>query len=82
VGRIQIYIHMIEFIGYLATLLVMFSFLMKEVNQLRIVNAIGCSAWILYGVLIESNPVIITNVGILLINSVHLTQTWLKKYRQ
>jgi hypothetical protein len=69
---------MIEVIGYIATFLVMMSFVMKDVTRLRLINALGCIAWIVYGAMLESNPVIITNVGILAINGGHLLRTFLK----
>jgi uncharacterized protein with PQ loop repeat len=69
---------MIEIVGYIATFLVMMSFVMKDVTRLRIINAIGCTMWIAYGVMLESNPVIITNIGILAINGGHLLRTFLK----
>jgi uncharacterized protein with PQ loop repeat len=63
---------MTEFVGYVATGLVMLSFTMKDMTKLRIINALGCMAWIAYGVMLNSYPVIITNVGILLINLIQL----------
>jgi hypothetical protein len=63
---------MTEFTGYIATFLVMLSFMMKDVTRLRIINTIGCATWIAYGVMLDSYPVIITNVGILAINGGHL----------
>ena len=70
---------MIEVVGYIATFLVMMSFVMKDVNRLRVINALGCVAWIVYGVMLDSYPVIITNVGILAINSGHLLRNYFKK---
>ena len=70
---------MIEVIGYLATFLVMLSFVMKDVTRLRIINAIGCATWILYGFMLDSNPIIVTNVGILTINAWHLSKNYLQK---
>jgi len=70
---------MIEIVGYIATFLVMMSFVMKDVIRLRVINALGCIAWIVYGFMLESNPVIVTNVGILAINAGHLLRTFLKK---
>ena len=70
---------MIDLIGYLATGLVVLSFAMKNVIALRIVNALGCTAWIAYGIMLQSNPVIITNVGILAINLVYLSRNFLQK---
>ena len=70
---------MTEFTGYIATFLVMLSFMMKDVTRLRIINAVGCATWIAYGVMLDSYPIIITNVGILTINSVHLLRNYLQK---
>jgi hypothetical protein len=70
---------MLEAVGYLATFLVMLSFVMKDVTRLRIINAIGCSTWILYGFMLDSNPIIVTNVGILTINAWHLSKNYLQK---
>jgi hypothetical protein len=70
---------MVEIVGYIATFLVMLSFMMKNVTRLRIINTIGCATWVLYGFMLDSNPVIITNIGILAINSGHLLRNYLNK---
>ncbi|MFK7786575.1 MAG: YgjV family protein [Crocinitomicaceae bacterium] len=61
-----------EIVGYLASAFVLLSFLMKEMTKLRIVNIIGCSFFIAYGILIPSWPVIITNVAIVFVNVFYL----------
>ena len=53
--------------------------MMKDVTRLRVINAIGCATWIAYGVMLDSYPVIITNVGILAINGGHLLRNYLNK---
>ena len=68
---------MVEIVGYIATFLVMLSFMMKNVIRLRIINTVGCATWILYGFMLDSNPVVVTNVGILAINSGHLLRNFL-----
>ena len=72
---------MTEFTGYIATFLVMLSFMMKNVTRLRVINAIGCATWILYGFMLDSNPIIVTNVGILAINTVHLLRNFLNSQK-
>lgn len=62
----------IEIIGYLASGFVLLSFVMKEMTKLRIVNIIGCSFFIAYGILIPSWPIIITNVAIVFVNTFYL----------
>lgn len=62
-----------EIIGYLASLLVLLSFLMKDIKTLRIVNCVGCGVFILYGFMLSvSWPIVITNVAIVIINLVYL----------
>ena len=62
-----------EIIGYLASLCVLLSFLMKNIRTLRIVNTIGCLIFVVYGVLLGfSIPIIVTNVAIVVINGYYL----------
>ncbi|WP_459210614.1 uroporphyrinogen decarboxylase [Aquimarina rhabdastrellae] len=62
-----------EIIGYFASLMVLVSFLMKNIRTLRIVNTIGCLAFVVYGVFLGwSYPIIITNISIALINFYYL----------
>jgi hypothetical protein len=59
----------VEFIGYAASVFVLLSFLMKRMILLRIINVIGCSLFVLYGVFLWSFPIILTNVAIVLVNT-------------
>ena len=64
-----------EFIGYFASLLVLASFLMKNIKKLRMLNTMGCTLFVAYGVLLEfSWPIIITNTAIIIINIYYLTK--------
>ncbi|HCQ29442.1 MAG TPA: uroporphyrinogen decarboxylase [Flavobacteriales bacterium] len=64
---------MTEIIGYIASAGVLISFLMKDIKTLRLVNSIGCSLFIVYGILLGwSWPIIITNAAILGINAYYL----------
>ena len=66
-----------EWIGYLASLAVLVSFTMKDLKNLRMINAIGCLLFVAYGFLMPTLriglPIIITNFAILGINIYHLT---------
>ncbi|MCA0151633.1 uroporphyrinogen decarboxylase [Winogradskyella sp. 2Y89] len=66
-----------EYIGYLASFMVLLSFTMKEVKKLRIVNMTGCVLFVLYGFLMPSLriglPIIIANAAILSVNIYYLT---------
>jgi len=61
-----------EWIGYLASLFVLLSFLMRNITTLRYVNSVGCLFFVAYGILLDSWPVIITNVAIVLVNAYYL----------
>lgn len=65
-------ISLTECIGYLASFFVALSFLMKNILKLRIVNSLGCIFFIIYGILIDSLPVIITNAVIVSVNFYYL----------
>ena len=67
------YFSFTEMIGYCASLTVLLSFLMKDVIKLRMVNIVGCSFFIAYGVLLDNSiPIIFTNVAIVAINLIYL----------
>jgi len=61
-----------EYVGYLASIMVLLSFTMKDVVKLRLVNMIGCFLFVVYGFLMPSLrvglPVIIANGAIFLVN--------------
>jgi uncharacterized protein with PQ loop repeat len=60
---------MTEIIGYIASAIVLISFLMKNIKKLRIFNSIGCLVFIVYGILLDlSIPIILTNSVIVCIN--------------
>lgn len=67
---------MTELIGYIASAIVLISFLMKNMIKLRIINSIGCLIFIVYGILLNfSIPIIITNSVIVGINIYFLIKT-------
>jgi len=65
-----------EWIGYAATLVLLISFTMPHLRFLRIVNSIACLLFIIYGFMILSWPVIISNTAIF---GIHLYYLILKK---
>ncbi len=62
-----------EIIGYVASFVVLLSFLMKDMVKLRIVNSVGCGLFVVYGFLLQNSvPIILTNSVILLIHLYYL----------
>lgn len=70
---------MIELIGYLASALVVLSLAMTSVVRLRIISLVGSITFVVYGVLIGSIPVIITNSAVALLNIWFLYKEFTKK---
>ncbi|MDO6760194.1 uroporphyrinogen decarboxylase [Tamlana sp. 2_MG-2023] len=64
----------VEWLGYLASAVLLVSFLMKSVIKLRIVNSVGCLLFVFYGIALTpySLPIIITNSAIMCINLYYL----------
>ncbi|APG58894.1 uroporphyrinogen decarboxylase [Christiangramia salexigens] len=61
-----------EWIGYLASFFVLLSFLMRNIVTLRYVNSVGCIFFVVYGFLLDSWPIIITNLAIVSVNFFYL----------
>ena len=62
----------LEFLGYTASAFVVASLAMSSVLKLRILSLIGSTTFLMYGLLIDSIPVAITNGVIMVINLVFL----------
>ena len=63
---------MIEAIGYLGSALVVTSLMMTRILRLRVISLMGSTAFLAYGVLIGSVPIMITNIVIMIINITYL----------
>lgn len=69
-------INWLEWLGYLASLLVLISLLMSSILKLRWINLIGSGIFSLYGFLIGALPVGFMNLGIVLINIYYLVKIY------
>jgi hypothetical protein len=69
-----------ELIGYAASIILMISFLMKNIITLRIINSVGAIFFVIYGIMLAiSWPIIITNTFILGVNAFYLTKHFRNK---
>lgn len=57
-----------EWLGYIASLIVLISLLMSSVKKLRWINLLGSLTFAVYGFLINALPVAVMNAGIVGIN--------------
>jgi hypothetical protein len=61
-----------EILGYVAMICVAVSLSLKNIQQLRYWNLAGAALFVVYGIIIESWPVVILNVFLSLVNIYHL----------
>jgi len=69
----------IEWIGYLASLVVFISLTMSSIIRLRVFNFIGCMIFAYYGYLTGLVPVAVANLSIAMINVYYLYQIFTTK---
>lgn len=71
--------NLIDFIGYIASVFVVGSFLLRDLRKVRIVNFCGCACFVIYGIgkgmLL---PIIIPNAILACIQIFFLAQDWKK----
>ena len=72
-------INSVELIGYLGSILVAVSLMMRSLLRLRIINLIGALVFTLYGVLLGAYPVAFLNGLIVCIDLYYLFQMWRQK---
>ncbi|WXT96914.1 uroporphyrinogen decarboxylase [Seonamhaeicola sp. MEBiC1930] len=67
-----------EYVGYLASLMVLLSFTMKRIKMLRVLNMLGCILFVIYGFLMPTLriglPIIIANTAIFSVNLFYLVK--------
>lgn len=62
-----------EYVGYLASVFVILSFMLKDLKKIRVVNLVGCIAFVVYGIFSGMLwPVIIPNAILSVIQVYHL----------
>lgn len=61
-----------EIIGFLASAIVLVSFLMKDVRAIRFVNVFGAAFFVVYGVLTKTWATAVMNLALIVIHSCFL----------
>jgi hypothetical protein len=69
----------VEIIGYLGSILVAVSLMMKSLLRLRLINLVGALFFTLYGILLNAYPVAVVNGLIVGIDVYYLIQMWRQK---
>ena len=61
-----------EILAYIGSVIIFISFLVKNVNWLRILNNVGCVIFLIYSIYHGRTPLIILNSGVIIVNIWHL----------
>lgn len=72
-------INWLEWLGYLASVLIAVSLLMSSLVKLRWLNLVGSTVFAVYGLLINAIPVVISNTIIIFINIYYLYKIYTEK---
>ncbi|WP_443088727.1 YgjV family protein [Vibrio sp. SCSIO 43137] len=68
-----------DYIGYLASVFIIISLLMKDFRKFRYINIVGCSVWVYYGFVINALPVMLFNSACIVINLFYLFKLYFQK---
>lgn len=69
----------LELFGFLGSLLVALSLMMKNILKLRWINLVGASVFVIYGLLIEAYPVFVLNGFIVLVDLYYILMIYREK---
>ncbi len=61
-----------DLLGYAAMAVLMISFLLKDMQKLRLVNSVACLLFVIYGLMLPSYPIVISNAFIVCVNVYYL----------
>jgi uncharacterized BrkB/YihY/UPF0761 family membrane protein len=59
---------LIDIVGYIGMIIILYSFTIENMYKLRLVNSIGSIVWIVYGIGIWAGPTILVNSCVLMIH--------------
>ncbi|MFV0391917.1 MAG: YgjV family protein [Paludibacteraceae bacterium] len=58
--------------GYIAMTLLVVSFIPKQMKTVRVVNLIACMFFVVYGILLQAWPIVISNLAVCCVQIYHL----------
>ena len=71
-----------EWLGLVASIFVLISFIMSNQIKIRIINMVGCVAWVIYGFLRPSYSSAIMNGAVFIVHIIYLTKYFLNKRKE
>lgn len=66
-----------DIIGYLGSSFVLLSFLLKDIKWIRIVNIVGATFFVIYGVVTKTWPTAFMNMALVVVHIVYLLKMYL-----
>lgn len=67
-------LNLVEVVGHMASVMVAISLMMKNIVRLRVLNFIGCSLFVIYGLIIDASPVWTMNAFVASVNVYYLVK--------
>ena len=61
--------NLLEVVGWIATFVVISSFLVNNMLKLRTINFLGATLWLIYGIIAQSFSIIFLNIVVMCIQS-------------
>lgn len=71
-----------EWLGIIASAIVLISFLTSNQIKTRIINMIGCIVFVIYGLLLPAYSTAFMNFALLIVHIVFLIKYFIKKHKQ
>lgn len=71
-----------EWIGLVASAIILVSFLTSNQIKTRIINSVGCVVFVVYGILLPSYSTAFMNSAMLIVHAVFLTKYIINKRKQ
>tara|TARA_B100001996_G_C18103398_1_gene378239 strand:+ start:82 stop:366 length:285 start_codon:yes stop_codon:yes gene_type:complete len=69
----------LDIIGWIASFFVISSFIINDMLRLRVVNLVGATCWLIYGIIDFSSSIIFLNIVIVSIQFIKISQLLKKK---
>ena len=71
-----------EWLGLIASAIVLISFLTSNQIKTRIINMVGCVVFVVYGFLLPAYSTALMNLAMFVVHIVFLTRHFIKKHKQ
>jgi hypothetical protein len=67
-------INLLEIVGWVATFVVIGSFLVNDMLKLRSINLVGATLWLIYGIIASSYSIMFLNIVVMSIQIFKISQ--------